>query len=91
LAIETGKLEKGKDLFEKMELVGIKRDDISWNSIISGHVDHEINDEAICMFQKMIIKEEIKPNQYHLSSTLLGCAASDAFKQKVKRYTHMQL
>jgi pentatricopeptide repeat protein len=61
-------LEKGKDLFEKMELVGIKRDDISWNYFILGHVDHEMNDEAISMFRKMIIKEEMEPNQYHLAA-----------------------
>lgn len=84
----TGKLEKAKDLFEKIELDGIKRDDISWNSIISGYVDNEMNDEALRMFRKMIIDEQIEPNQYHLGSTLLACAASGAFKQGKELHSH---
>ncbi|XP_078153406.1 putative pentatricopeptide repeat-containing protein At3g01580 [Carex rostrata] len=85
---ETGNLEKARNLFENMEFEGIKRDDISWNSIISGHVDNEMHGEAISMFRKMIIDEQIKPNQYHLGSTLLACAAYGAFKQGKELHAH---
>jgi pentatricopeptide repeat protein len=85
---QTGKLKKAKDLFEKIELNGIKRDDISWISIISGHVDHEMNDEALSMFRKMMREGQIKPNQYHLGSTLLACADSGAFKHGKELHSH---
>ncbi|KAJ3706634.1 hypothetical protein LUZ61_010339 [Rhynchospora tenuis] len=86
--LENGKLEKARDLFDNMELDGVKRDDISWNCIISGYVDNEMDYEAISMFQEMIIDEQIKPNQYHLGSTLLACAASGAFKQGKELHSH---
>ncbi|OAY75524.1 Pentatricopeptide repeat-containing protein [Ananas comosus] len=78
---ENGELELAKELFDRMELDGVKRDNISWNSMISGLVDNERFDEALNMFRYMQMVEGIEADSFNLGSILAACAALGALRQ----------
>lgn len=71
---ESGDVSKAKELFDCMDVLGIERDLISWNSIISGYVRNFMFDEAFSMFQNMLMEEGIEPDSFTLGSVLTACA-----------------
>ena len=70
---ENGKMEKAKELFDQMELVG-KKDVISWNTMISGFADNLLFDEAFSLFRDLVMEEGIEADSFTLGSVLAGCA-----------------
>lgn len=69
---ENGNVEKAKELFDQMELVG--KDTISWNSMISGYADNLLFDEALSMFRDLLMEEGIEADSFTLGSVLAACA-----------------
>ncbi|CAK9151573.1 unnamed protein product [Ilex paraguariensis] len=71
---ENREISKAKELFDQMELVGMKKDIISWNSMISGYVDNYMFDEALSMFRDLVMEKGVEPDSYTLGSALAACA-----------------
>ncbi|CAK7324227.1 unnamed protein product [Dovyalis caffra] len=71
---ESGDVSKAKELFDRMDVAGIERDIISWNSMISGYVDNFMFDEALNMYRNLLMEEGIEPDSFTLGSVLTACA-----------------
>lgn len=85
---ESGEVSKAKDLFDQMELTGVKRDLISWNSMISGYVDNFLFDEALNMFRDLLKVEGIEPDSFTLGSVLTVCADMANLKRGKEMHSH---
>ncbi|KAH6761062.1 Pentatricopeptide repeat superfamily protein [Perilla frutescens var. frutescens] len=73
---KCGALLKARKLFEQIK----NRDNVSWNAIIVGYVQEEDEEEAFCMFHRMM-SEGIAPDEVSLASILSGVAnLKDLFK-----------
>lgn len=71
---ENGDVLKAKELFNTMEMVGIEKDTISWNSMISGYVDNLLFNEALDMYHHLLMEDGIEPDSFTLGSVLNACA-----------------
>ncbi|KAJ8771346.1 hypothetical protein K2173_026523 [Erythroxylum novogranatense] len=85
---ENGNVSKAKKLFLQMESAGIKRDLISWNSMISGYVDNLLFHEALNMFQELMRVEGIEPDSFTLGSALNTCADLSYLGQGKQIHSH---
>ncbi|KAF2299326.1 hypothetical protein GH714_031554 [Hevea brasiliensis] len=85
---ECGEVSKANDLFDHMKLTGLKRDLISWNSMISGYVDNFLFDEALNMFQDLLKVEGIEPDSFTLGSVLTVCADTASLRLGKEIHCH---
>ncbi|KAM7504896.1 hypothetical protein LguiB_003800 [Lonicera macranthoides] len=76
-----GEIPCTKELFNRIELAGVKKDIISWNSMISGYVDNFMFNEALNMFRDLLMDEGIKTNSFTSGSALTACANKGSVKQ----------
>ncbi|KAM7499797.1 hypothetical protein LguiA_024211 [Lonicera macranthoides] len=76
-----GEIPCTKELFNRIELAGVKKDIISWNSMISGYVDNFMFNEALNMFRDLLMDEGIKTNYFTSGSALTACANKGSVKQ----------
>ncbi|XP_004292543.1 PREDICTED: pentatricopeptide repeat-containing protein At3g09040, mitochondrial [Fragaria vesca subsp. vesca] len=72
---KSGNLKEARYQFELIR----NRDKVSWNAIIVGYVQEEDEDEAFCMFRRMIL-HVIVPDEVSLASILSACANVQALK-----------
>ncbi|KAL1211378.1 Pentatricopeptide repeat-containing protein [Cardamine amara subsp. amara] len=66
---KCGDLHDSRLMFEK----SLKRDFVTWNAMISGYAHHGKGEEAIKLFERMILGN-IKPNHVTFISILRACA-----------------
>ncbi|KAJ7530179.1 hypothetical protein O6H91_15G083400 [Diphasiastrum complanatum] len=66
----------------------LKRDVVTWNALISGHVQHERAQEALHFFEQMQM-EGFKPNDITLLSILKACGSMMALG--LGKHIHFQL
>ncbi|KAH0944301.1 hypothetical protein HID58_003938, partial [Brassica napus] len=66
---KCGDLHDSRLMFEK----ALKRDFVTWNAMISGYAHHGKGEEAIKLFERMLL-ENIKPNHITFISILRACA-----------------
>ncbi|KAF6145990.1 hypothetical protein GIB67_033349 [Kingdonia uniflora] len=78
---ENGEISKAKEVFDYMDLVGVEKDTISWNSMASGYVDNGSCDKALEIFRDSQLEEGIEADSYTLGSALAACADLAALKQ----------
>ncbi|CAN1353309.1 Pentatricopeptide repeat-containing protein At2g13600 [Linum perenne] len=83
---ESGDVFKAKELFEQMQRMGIQRDIITWNSMISGLIDNFLYSEALSLFKDLMSSGEIEPDSFTLGSVLAACA--NMFDLRQGKETH---
>ncbi|CAA0381082.1 unnamed protein product [Arabidopsis thaliana] len=66
---KCGDLHDSRLMFEK----SLRRDFVTWNAMICGYAHHGKGEEAIQLFERMIL-ENIKPNHVTFISILRACA-----------------
>lgn len=67
-----GAVEESYEVFEQI----IRKDNVSWASMIAAFTEHGSADQAIHLFREMLIEtEDIKPDQTTLSSILHACSS----------------
>lgn len=71
---ENGEVETARRLFDEMELLGVKRDSITWNSMISGYADNRRSGEAMELFRDMQFEEGVAADSFTLGSSIMACA-----------------
>ncbi|KAK4749735.1 hypothetical protein SAY87_027184 [Trapa incisa] len=71
---ESGDVLKAKTLFDMMEIVGIEKDTVSWNSMISGYADNLHFSEALGMYHHLLMEDGVEPDSFTLGSVLNACA-----------------
>ncbi|KAJ1263802.1 hypothetical protein BS78_09G214500 [Paspalum vaginatum] len=67
-----GSLAAGRQLFDEMP----HRDVVSWCTVIAAHANHRLFVEAIGLFKDLLSSDQVKPNQFVISSVLNACARS---------------
>ncbi|KAF5189004.1 Pentatricopeptide repeat-containing protein [Thalictrum thalictroides] len=67
--LKCGSLENGRQIFDQM----VKKDIVSWNSIIAGHAINGYGKEAVVLFRDMI-RSGISPNIITFVSVLGACS-----------------
>lgn len=71
---KNGKVSEAKELFDQIEQLGVKKDIVSWNSMMSGFLDNFLYHEALNMFRDLLMRDDIKPTSFTLGSVLTACA-----------------
>lgn len=71
-----GLVEVAREFFDEME----ERDEISWSAMIDGYIQGGYFMEALEIFHQML-REEIRPRKFVLSSVLSACANLGALDQ----------
>ncbi|CAA7038587.1 unnamed protein product [Microthlaspi erraticum] len=66
---KCGDIDDSRLMFEKAR----KRDFVTWNAMISGYAHHGKGEEAIKLFERMLL-EKMKPNHVTFISILRACA-----------------
>jgi pentatricopeptide repeat protein len=61
--------ERAQEVFDELEI----RDDVSWNALIAGYVQHGLGDEALGCFDLMK-RDGVSPNAATYASVLKACA-----------------
>ncbi|XP_039046679.1 pentatricopeptide repeat-containing protein At3g02330, mitochondrial-like [Hibiscus syriacus] len=56
-----------------MRTIGIKKDIISWNTLISGYMNNSLLDEALNLFKHVLTEDGIEPDSFTLGSVLYAC------------------
>lgn len=69
-----GSLSECRRLFDRLD----RRDVVTWSSIIAAHVGNNCPEEALELFQQMQA-QEVKPDNFILSSILKACSSVAAF------------
>ncbi|KAK0593540.1 hypothetical protein LWI29_038407 [Acer saccharum] len=77
---ENGNISEAKELFNQMERLGVEKDVISWNSMISGYVDNFMFNGALSMFKDLLMQDDIQPNSFTFGSALTACADMASLK-----------
>ncbi|XP_063950262.1 pentatricopeptide repeat-containing protein At3g29230 isoform X2 [Daucus carota subsp. sativus] len=65
----VGNLEAARKMFDRME----EKNEVSWNAMIAGYVNNKMFDQALLLFQNMLVDGKCKPNQVTLTSVLSAC------------------
>ncbi|XP_016569548.2 pentatricopeptide repeat-containing protein At2g29760, chloroplastic [Capsicum annuum] len=65
-----GDLQSARKMFDRMP----EKNVVSWNAMIAGYVNNHMFDEALSVFQHMLIDGNYKPNQTTLISVLSACS-----------------
>ena len=73
---KSGELTDAK---RKFELISNK-DNVSWNSIITGYAHNEGEEDALRLFQRMML-EGTMPDEASFASIISACSNSPAFKE----------
>eukprot|EP01018_Ginkgo_biloba_P040139 Gb_11688 [translate_table: standard] len=66
---KCGSVETARQVFDKM----CKRDLVSWNAIIVGYAQNEHANEALKLFNQMLL-EKVTPDPFTMASVLQACA-----------------
>ncbi|KAM3361069.1 pentatricopeptide repeat-containing protein, chloroplastic [Capsicum galapagoense] len=65
-----GDLQSARKMFDRIP----EKNVVSWNAMIAGYVNNHMFDEALSVFQHMLIDGNYKPNQTTLISVLSACS-----------------
>ncbi|KAL0534467.1 hypothetical protein IC582_028758 [Cucumis melo] len=68
---KSGSIKDAKKVFQRL----VKRDIVSWNSIISGYAQHGLGAEALQLFEQ-VLKAKVQPNEITFLSVLTACSHS---------------
>ncbi|XP_015580169.2 pentatricopeptide repeat-containing protein At1g71490 [Ricinus communis] len=82
---KTGELSTARCLFENM----LERDDVSWNTMISGYASKGMWKEAFELFGKMRV-EGIELNIITWNTIAGGCVQSGNFEEALELLSHMR-
>ncbi|OMO93545.1 hypothetical protein COLO4_16811 [Corchorus olitorius] len=85
---ENGNIAKANELFDRMEMMGIKKGISSWNSMISGYVNNSMFYEALNLFKQVLREDGIEPDLFTLGSALSACA--DTASLRLGKEIHSQ-
>jgi pentatricopeptide repeat protein len=66
---KCGTPEKAREAFDELQI----RDDVSWNALISGYIQHGLGDEALKCFDLMR-SDGVSPNALTYASILKACS-----------------
>ncbi|XP_059280149.1 pentatricopeptide repeat-containing protein At3g29230-like [Lycium ferocissimum] len=66
----VGDLRSAREMFDRIPAKNV----VSWNAMIAGYVNNHMFDEALSVFQHMLIDGNCKPNQTTLISVLSACS-----------------
>nr|DAD44864.1 TPA_asm: hypothetical protein HUJ06_003094 [Nelumbo nucifera] len=69
-----GKVEKSRELFDKLTERGRRSSVLPWNAMITGYVQNGFPVEALSVFQLMVAGGNPKPNHVTMVSVLSACA-----------------
>ncbi|XWS08708.1 hypothetical protein CRYUN_Cryun40dG0024100 [Craigia yunnanensis] len=67
----SSKVLMGRNVFDRMRF----RNVYAWTAIINGYVDNGDFDEALVLFQEMLLSDGIEPNKVSLLSVLPACSS----------------
>eukprot|EP01018_Ginkgo_biloba_P037419 Gb_09409 [translate_table: standard] len=73
---KCGNINIARQLFDKM----LKKDAVSWNTMIAGYAQNGYSNEALTLFNEMQLADA-KPNSFTIVSVLSACAHSGALQQ----------
>ncbi|KMT09178.1 hypothetical protein BVRB_6g132810 [Beta vulgaris subsp. vulgaris] len=76
---KCGNMRSAKLLFERMP----ERNDVSWNSIITGFAQNGHNEESLEMFERMIVGK-VKPNEVTFLGVLSACCHTGLVEEGMK-------
>ena len=68
---KSGRVEKARQLFDVNQAE--ERDQVTWNAMIAGYMQHGQTEEALYLVRKMISDKNLIPNSVTLSSILPAC------------------
>ncbi|WOL08099.1 pentatricopeptide repeat-containing protein [Canna indica] len=74
---KCGELSDAKRQFKHMPI----RDIVSWNAIIAGFAHNEEEDGALSLFQRMMMMDEVLPDEISLATVLSACSNLQAFEE----------
>lgn len=83
---KCGSIGEAHQLFEKLH--DLDRDVVSWTTLITGYAQEGLGQEALDLFQRMIM-EGIQPNDVTFVSILKACASVLALEQGKRIHTHL--
>ncbi|KAK4722120.1 hypothetical protein R3W88_012353 [Solanum pinnatisectum] len=66
----SGAVQSARKMFDRIP----EKNVVSWNAMIAGYVNNHMFDEALSLFQHMLIDGNCKPNQTTLISVLSACS-----------------
>ncbi|CAH2034936.1 unnamed protein product [Thlaspi arvense] len=82
---KCGAIEDAYEIFSKM----VRRDTVSWNSMIMGLSHHGLADKALKLFKEML-DSEMKPNSVTFLAVLSGCSHSGLITQGLELFKAMK-
>lgn len=68
--VKSGQLCEARDMFDKMA----HRDEISWTTLIAGHVNASDSHEALILFSNMWVQPGLQKDQFMISVAVKACA-----------------
>lgn len=68
---QTGRMDEARKLFAEVD----EKDAISWTTMIVGHVQNGMEEEALVLFGEMLMKN-VRPDKFTISSVVSSCARS---------------
>lgn len=74
---KCGYCDDARKVFNEMP----SRNVVSWSTMISGYVLGNRFKDALHLFQKMLMEDNVNPNEFTLTSVLTACAQLGAFDQ----------
>lgn len=83
---KCGSIKKAREVFERVT----GKDLTVWTSMINSYAIHGMGEEAISLFHKMTIAEEIMPDAVVYTSILLACSHSGLVEDGVNYFKSMQ-
>ncbi|XP_074378817.1 putative pentatricopeptide repeat-containing protein At3g15930 isoform X1 [Apium graveolens] len=67
--MNVGNLVAARKMFDQME----EKNQVSWNAMIAGYVNNKMFDQALLLFQNMLVDGKCKPDQVTLTTVLSAC------------------
>ncbi|XP_059647241.1 pentatricopeptide repeat-containing protein At4g33990-like [Cornus florida] len=83
---KCGSIKRAKEVFERVS----EKDLAVWSSMINGYAIHGMGEEALSLFHKMQLEEEIKPDAMMYTSVLLACNHSGLVEDGLQHFESMQ-
>ncbi|KAL6197764.1 hypothetical protein ACLB2K_033369 [Fragaria x ananassa] len=68
---KSGSIEDARKVFDRL----VKRDVVSWNSMLTGYAQHGLGKEAVQLFQEML-RNGVQPNDISFLCVLTACSHS---------------
>ncbi|KAJ6810750.1 pentatricopeptide repeat-containing protein isoform X2, chloroplastic [Iris pallida] len=72
LYCKWGRMEDARNVFDRMPHKNL----ISWNALIGGYGVHGMGDEAVALFDRLVMKEGLVPNHVTFLAVLNACSSS---------------